>query len=244
MENTYKSPAPSIAEQPAIALEDVHVTLPSRAGPVDILRGIDFSVADGETVAIVGPSGAGKSTLLMVMAGLERVTKGKVSIAGTDLSPLNEDGLARLRATHIGIVFQAFHLVPTMTALENVALPLEFLDRDDAFSVAKEALKEVGLSHRESHFPAQLSGGEKQRVAIARALSPGPSLILADEPTGNLDLKTGQQVMDLLFALKERTGATLLLITHDRSLAERCERMVTLADGRIASEEEERAAAS
>jgi putative ABC transport system ATP-binding protein len=219
--------------RPAIQLEDVHVTLPSRAGPVSILRGLDLSVAEGEAIAVVGRSGSGKSTLLMVIAGLERATQGRVSVAGTDLGSLNEDGLARLRAANIGIVFQSFHLVPTMTAIENVALPLEFLDRDDAFPVAREALAEVGLSHREAHFPGQLSGGEQQRVALARALAPKPSLILADEPTGNLDLTTGAQVMDLLFALKERTGATLLLITHDRSLTKRCDRTVSLADGRV-----------
>jgi putative ABC transport system ATP-binding protein len=219
----------------SIALEDLHVTLPSRAGPVAILRGIDLSVPEGAAIAVVGPSGSGKSTLLMVIAGLERATEGSVEVLGTGYAALNEDGLARLRAANIGIVFQSFHLVPTMTALENVALPLEFLDHDDAFGSARAALAEVGLSHRESHFPGQLSGGEQQRVAIARALAPSPSLILADEPTGNLDLATGGEVMDLLFALKERTGATLLLITHDRSLAKRCDRIVSLADGRIVS---------
>ncbi len=220
---------------PAIQLEGVHVTLTSRAGPVAILRGIDLRVTTGEAVAVVGPSGSGKSTLLMVIAGLERATAGRVEVVGADLGLLNEDGLARLRAANIGIVFQSFHLVPTMTALENVALPLEFLDHDDAFVAARAALAEVGLSHREAHFPGQLSGGEQQRVALARALAPGPSLILADEPTGNLDLATGAQVMDLLFALKERTGATLLLITHDRSLAKRCDRIVSVSDGRIVS---------
>ena len=165
---------------PAILLEGVHVTLPSRAGPVDILRGIDLRVPTGEAVAIVGPSGSGKSTLLMVIAGLERATEGRVEVVGADLGSLDEDGLARLRAANIGIVFQSFHLVPTMTALENVALPLEFLDHDDAFAAARAALAEVGLSHREAHFPGQLSGGEQQRVAMARALAPGPALILAD----------------------------------------------------------------
>ncbi|HWM32370.1 MAG TPA: ABC transporter ATP-binding protein [Methyloceanibacter sp.] len=228
---------------PAILLEGVHVTLPSRAGPVDILRGIDLRVPTGEAVAIVGPSGSGKSTVLMVIAGLERATEGRVEVVGADLGSLDEDGLARLRAANIGIVFQSFHLVPTMTALENVALPLEFLDHEDAFAAARAALAEVGLSHREAHFPGQLSGGEQQRVAMARALAPGPALILADEPTGNLDLATGAQVMDLLFALKERTGATLLLITHDRTLAKRCDRIVSLADGRIVSGAKRRVAA-
>ncbi|MEX2166787.1 MAG: ABC transporter ATP-binding protein [Methyloceanibacter sp.] len=228
---------------PAILLEGVHVTLPSRAGPVAILRGIDLKVPTGEAVAIVGPSGSGKSTLLMVIAGLERATEGRVSVVGADLGSLDEDGLARLRAANIGIVFQSFHLVPTMTALENVALPLEFLDHGDAFTASRAALAEVGLSHREAHFPGQLSGGEQQRVAMARALAPGPALILADEPTGNLDLATGAQVMDLLFSLKARTGATLLLITHDRSLAKRCDRIVSLADGRIVSGAKRRVAA-
>jgi putative ABC transport system ATP-binding protein len=228
----------------AIKLEALHVTLPSRAGPVAILRGIDLKVPAGEAVAIVGPSGSGKSTLLMVVAGLERATEGSVEVMGTDYAALDEDGLARLRAANIGIVFQSFHLVPTMTAIENVALPLEFLDHDDAFGEARVALAEVGLSHRESHFPGQLSGGEQQRVAIARALAPRPSLILADEPTGNLDLATGAEVMDLLFGLKERTGATLLLITHDRSLAKRCDRIVSFADGRIVSGTKRKVAAS
>jgi len=222
-----------LKQRPAIELDGVHVTLPSRAGAVAILRGIDLAVPSGEAVAVVGPSGSGKSTLLMVIAGLERATAGRVTIVGTDLGTLDEDGLARLRATNIGIVFQSFHLVPTMTAIENVALPLEFLDQDDAFTRARAALAEVGLSHRETHFPGQLSGGEQQRVAIARALSTKPTLILADEPTGNLDLATGAQVMDLLFTLKEKTAATLLLISHDSELAKRCDRIVSLADGRI-----------
>jgi len=223
----------SLKQTPAILLEDVQVTLPSRAGPVAILRGIELEVVTGDSIAVVGPSGSGKSTLLMVIAGLESATEGRVRVVGADYATLDEDGLARLRAANIGIVFQSFHLVPTMTAIENVALPLEFLDQEDAFNAARAALAEVGLSHREAHFPGQLSGGEQQRVAIARALSTRPALILADEPTGNLDLATGAVVMDLLFTLKERTGATLLLITHDRSLAKRCDRIVSLADGRI-----------
>jgi putative ABC transport system ATP-binding protein len=222
-----------LKQRPAIELDGVHVTLPSRAGAVAILRGIDLAVPSGEAVAVVGPSGSGKSTLLMVVAGLERATAGRVTVVGTDLGTLDEDGLARLRATNIGIVFQSFHLVPTMTAIENVALPMEFLDQDDAFTRARAALAEVRLSHRETHFPGQLSGGEQQRVAIARALATKPTLILADEPTGNLDLATGAQVMDLLFTLKEKTAGTLLLITHDSELAKRCDRIVSLADGRI-----------
>jgi putative ABC transport system ATP-binding protein len=225
----------SLKHKPAILLEDVQVTLPSRAGPVAILRGIGLRIPAGDAIAVVGPSGSGKSTLLMVIAGLEHATGGSVSVQGIDYATLDEDGLARLRAANIGIVFQSFHLVPTMTALENVALPLEFLDHADAFAAARAALAEVGLSHREAHFPGQLSGGEQQRVALARALAPRPALILADEPTGNLDLTTGAQVMDLLFELKARSGATLLLITHDRSLAKRCDRIVSLADGRIVS---------
>ena len=233
-----------VKQYPAIELEDVHVTLPSRAGAVSILRGIDLSVSSGEAVAVLGPSGSGKSTLLMVMGGLERATSGQVHVVGTNYASLDEDGLAKIRAAKIGIVFQSFHLVPTMTAIENVALPMEFLGQDDAFSVAKEALSDVGLSHREDHFPGQLSGGEQQRVAIARALATNPSLILADEPTGNLDQATGASVMDLLFTLKERTGATLLLITHDTDLAKRCDRLVSLADGRIVEDSEHRMAAS
>jgi len=234
----------TLKQRPAIELEGVHVTLPSRAGAVAILRGIDLAVPSGEAVAVVGPSGSGKSTLLMVIAGLERATAGRVTVVGTDLATLDEDGLARLRAANIGIVFQSFHLVPTMTAIENVALPMEFLGKDDAFTVARDALAEVGLSHRESHFPGQLSGGEQQRVAIARALATSPTLILADEPTGNLDLATGASVMDLLFTLKEKTGATLLLITHDSELAKRCDRIVSLADGQVVKAGAKRRAAA
>lgn len=234
----------TLKQRPAIELESVHVTLHSRAGAVAILRGIDLTVSSGEAVAVVGPSGSGKSTLLMVIGGLERATSGQVTVVGTKFGALDEDGLAKLRAAKIGIVFQSFHLVPTMTAIENVALPMEFLGQDDAFEIAKESLAEVGLSHREDHFPGQLSGGEQQRVAIARALSTKPSLILADEPTGNLDQATGAAVMDLLFTLKERTGATLLLITHDNDLATRCDRTVSLADGRIVADSAIQAATS
>ena len=230
--------------EPLIHVRDLHLTLMSEAGAVDILRGIDLEIQAGEAVGLVGPSGSGKSTLLMVLAGLERPSRGEIRIAGRDMLVMNEDDLARFRRDAVGIVFQSFHLVPTMTALENIALPLEFLDRDDAFATAQKALAEVGLSRRGSHFPGQLSGGEQQRVALARALSPRPALIPADEPTGNLDLATGAEVMDLLFGLKERTGATLLLITHDRSLAKRCDRVVGLTDGRIASGTKRRAATS
>ena len=219
---------------PAIRLEDVQVTLPSRAGEVEILRGVNLNVKQGEAVAVVGPSGSGKTTLMMVTAGLERATSGRVEISGQDLTGKSEDELARLRAGNIGIVFQSFHLVPTMTALENVALPLEFLNMPGAFDAARQALKDVKLEHRTDHFPAQLSGGEQQRVALARALSAGPKIILADEPTGNLDSKTGAAVMDLLFDLRARYGATLILITHDEKLARRCGRLLSMSDGRFA----------
>ncbi len=218
---------------PIIRLSDVSLTLTSRAGPVEILKSVSLDVARGQSLSIVGPSGSGKTSLLMIMAGLERATSGGVHVGDRDFGALSEDDLALARGADIGIVFQSFHLVPTMTALENVALPLEFLDRDDAFEAARAALAEVALSHRQDHFPGQLSGGEQQRVAMARALAPRPSIILADEPTGNLDLTTGAAVMDLLFTLKDRTGATLLLITHDKALTKRCDRTVSLADGRI-----------
>lgn len=220
-------------KRPAITLEDVCVTLPSRAGDVEILRGVDLTIKQDEAVAISGPSGSGKTTLLMVTAGLERATSGRVEISGQPLAGLSEDALAKMRAGSIGIVFQSFHLVPTMTALENTALPLEFLDAPNPFTAARKALADVGLSDRADHFPAQLSGGEQQRVALARALSTGPKIILADEPTGNLDSKTGGQVMDLLFDLRARHGATLMLITHDEKLAKRCSRVLHMNDGRF-----------
>jgi putative ABC transport system ATP-binding protein len=220
---------------PIVSLESVHLTLPSRAGPVDILRGIDLSVAPGEALGIVGPSGSGKTTLLMVIAGLERVSSGTISVNGTTLAGKNEDALARFRRDAIGIVFQSFHLIPTMTALENVAVPLEFKGVADALAQAKKHLDRVGLGHRLTHYPGQLSGGEQQRVAIARALASGAKVILADEPTGNLDLDTGKTIMDLLFTLKQEDGTTLLLITHDPALAKRCDRIASVRDGRIIS---------
>jgi putative ABC transport system ATP-binding protein len=223
--------------KPIIDLNDVSLTLSSRAGPVEILRRVDFGVAPGESVAVVGPSGSGKTSLLMVIAGLERATCGQVRVAGHDFMNLSEDELAVIRGANIGIVFQSFHLVATMTALENVALPLEFAGKADAFETASAVLAEVGLAHRADHFPAQLSGGEQQRVAIARALSPRPQIILADEPTGNLDGKTGDQVVDLLFGLQRRRQATLVLVTHDLHLADRCGRRVRMADGAIAGAE-------
>jgi putative ABC transport system ATP-binding protein len=226
-----------------IRLRGVHLTLDSLAGPVHILRGIDLDVADGETVAVVGPSGSGKSTMMMVVAGLERPSSGKVEVADADLGALDEDGLALFRRDRIGIVFQNFHLVPTMTALENVAIPLEFAGRADAFDGAKKGLEAVGLGHRLDHYPAQLSGGEQQSVALARATAVSPRLILADEPPGNLDGDTGGQVMDLLFALREKLGTTLVLITHDKKLARRCSRTVRLLDGHIVGDERHAAVA-
>ena len=216
-----------------IRLEELELTLPSSAGPVEILRRIDLSVSAGETVSVVGPSGSGKSSMMMIIAGLERATSGKVTVAGQDLASLSEDGLALFRRASVGIVFQSFHLVPTMTALENVAIPLELAGRSDAFDKAGESLEQVGLSHRLTHYPGQLSGGEQQRVALARAFAPQPLLLLADEPTGNLDGETGRGVIELLFDLRARHGTTLMLITHDTGLAARCERQVRLVDGRI-----------
>lgn len=216
-----------------LRLEGVELTLGSAAGQVNILRGIDLSVSAGERVSIVGPSGSGKTSLIMVIAGLERATAGLVSVAGQDLGALDEDGLALFRRDTMGIVFQAFHLVPTMTAVENVAVPLEFAGRRDAFERAEAELEAVGLGHRLQHYPGQLSGGEQQRVALARAVAMEPKLLLADEPTGNLDSDTGQQIIDLLFDLADKRNATLMLITHDATLAARCDRNIKLADGQI-----------
>lgn len=227
--------------QPIVALDAVSLTLTSRAGPVDILRAVSLRVEDSQSLAIVGPSGSGKTSLLMVVAGLERATSGGVRVAGHDLTVLDEDQLALARGADIGIVFQSFHLVPTMTALENVALPLEFAGKSNAFEIARELLGEVGLAPRVDHFPAQLSGGEQQRVAIARALSREPKLILADEPTGNLDSHTGKYIVDLLFGLQRRRDATLILVTHDQRLAAACERTIHMADGRINRAQEARA---
>ncbi len=220
-----------------IVLEDVHLKLASLAGEVNILRGMNLAIPEGETVGVVGPSGSGKSTMMMVMAGLERPTGGKVLVGGQDLGAMNEDQLALFRRENVGIVFQSFHLVPTMTALENVALPLEFAGRSDAFERARAQLDAVGLGHRLSHYPGQLSGGEQQRVALARAFAARPKLLLADEPTGNLDGKTGQSIIELLFKLHAETNTTLLLITHDPALAARCDRMIRVQDGVIASDE-------
>ena len=216
-----------------IRLEDVHLALRSAAGEVKILRGINLSVARGEKIGVVGPSGSGKSTMVMIIAGLEQATSGAVRVNGADFNRMDEDALALFRRHNIGIVFQSFHLVPAMTALENVAVPLELAGRADAFERAMAELEAVGLGHRVGHYPAQLSGGEQQRVALARAFAPEPELMLADEPTGNLDSATGGQVMDVLFDLQARRGTTLMLITPDPDLVGRCSRVVRLSDGRI-----------
>lgn len=227
---------------PIISLKSVELTLDSRAGPVSILNGVCLDVETGQSVAIVGPSGSGKTSLLMILAGLERATAGDVRVAGHDFQALGEDDLARVRGQTIGIVFQSFHLVPTMTALENVALPLEFSGRSSAEDIARARLSEVGLQHRLDHYPAQLSGGEQQRVALARALSIEPRLLLADEPTGNLDQRTGRSVVDLLFGLKKNSDATLVLVTHDERLAGECDRVIRMADGRIINDTRAKAA--
>ncbi len=224
---------PHHAAPPLVRIRGLTLTVPSAAGPVNILRGVDLDIPTGEAVALVGPSGSGKTSLLMLLAGLERATSGSIQLDGQTVTSMNEDALARLRRQSVGIVFQAFHLIPTMTALENVSVPLELAGRADAVARATEALASVGLSHRLTHLPGQLSGGEQQRVALARAFAPAPKLLLADEPTGNLDHATGAQVMDLLFALRARSGTTLLLITHDPRLAERCDRQAHMEDGRI-----------
>ncbi len=214
-------------------LKDVQLSLDGNAGRVDILHGISLDVAKGESLALVGPSGSGKSSLLMLMGGLERATGGTVTALGKDLTAMDEDALARFRRAHMGVVFQSFHLLPTMTALENVATPLELAGDRDAFAKAEAELETVGLAHRSGHYPSQMSGGEQQRVALARALAPRPDLLLADEPTGNLDGSNGDAVMDLLFELQKRDGSTLVLVTHSGRLADRCDRVVRLRDGRI-----------
>nr|WP_255561502.1 ABC transporter ATP-binding protein [Pseudohoeflea sp. DP4N28-3] len=217
-------------------MQSADLTLGSGASSVHVLKGIDLNISKGQSVGIVGPSGSGKSTLLMVIAGLERLDSGSVTVAGSALHTLSEDALAKVRGRSIGIVFQSFHLIPNMTALENVAVPLELAGVSGAFSRAQEELEAVGLGSRLSHFPGQLSGGEQQRVAIARALAPDPALIVADEPTGNLDGETGRQIADLLFSKQAERGATLLLVTHDETLAERCARQVSVRSGEIVSD--------
>ena len=234
----------AVAHRSIVSLRGLGVTLTGAAGPVEILRGIDLDLARGETVSVVGPSGAGKTTLLMVVGGLERPSAGRVEVAGEDLAALDEDALARFRGSHVGIVFQAFHLIPTMTAIENVAAPRELAGAADAFGRAREELAAVGLDHRLEHYPGELSGGEQQRVAIARALVNRPDLLLADEPTGNLDAATGDQVIRHLFARSRDREATLLLITHEARLAALCDRTIRMADGRVEAAVPEAAAGS
>ncbi len=221
---------------PAICARNLSLTYGSASAPVDVLRGIDLDIGAGEVVALLGPSGSGKSSLMAVLTGLERASGGTLSVAGADFAQMDEDALARARRGRIGIVLQAFHLLPTMTAEENVATPMELAGMANAQERARAELSAVGLGHRLGHYPTQLSGGEQQRVAIARATAPRPPLIFADEPTGNLDAATGQTIVDLLLSRRAETGATLLVITHDVELAARCQRVITLADGRIASD--------
>ncbi|MEM6382242.1 MAG: ABC transporter ATP-binding protein [Pseudomonadota bacterium] len=223
--------------QPIITLDDVHLSLGQGAARVHILKGATLGVEKGMSVGIVGPSGSGKSTLLMVLAGLERPTSGTVKVGDADLTGMTEDQLAAFRGREIGIVFQSFHLIPTMTALENVAVPLELAGQEDPFGRAKAELEAVGLGSRTAHYPTQLSGGEQQRVAVARALAPRPTILVADEPTGNLDGSTGRQIADLLFDAPGTRGTTLILVTHDVALAERCDRMIRIDAGRVVEEE-------
>ena len=221
---------------PVMRLKDLTLSLDGNAGVVEILNGISLEVAAGETLGLTGASGSGKSSLLMVMGGLERATSGLISVLGQDLTPMGEDGLAHFRRDHMGVVFQSFHLIPTMTALENVALPLELAGETDAFARAAAELAAVGLGSRGGHYPSQMSGGEQQRVALARAVVGRPQILLADEPTGNLDAATGEMVMDLLFDLRDKYGATLILVTHAPELAARCDRVVQLRDGQVMSD--------
>ena len=224
-------------DEPAVELQDVHLSLGRGAARVHILKGLSLRIARGESVGLIGPSGSGKSTLLMVMAGLERPDSGAVRVAGRGLDRLSEDALARFRGENIGIVFQSFHLIPTMTALENVAIPLELAGAPDAFFRASAELRAVGLKDRLQHYPAQLSGGEQQRVALARALAPNPAILVADEPTGNLDAATGESIIELMFALRRDRGATLVLVTHDPTLAARCDRTIRVNSGGIEIED-------
>jgi putative ABC transport system ATP-binding protein len=228
---------------PVLSLKDASLSLMGNAGRVDILHQITLDVNAGETLALIGPSGSGKSSLLMLMGGLEQATSGTVHALGQDLTSMNEDQLARFRRDNMGVVFQSFHLIPTMTALENVATPLELAGHKDAFPRAEAELAAVGLAHRADHYPAQLSGGEQQRVALARAAAPRPRLLLADEPTGNLDATNGAAIIDLLFSLRDRHGATLVMVTHSPELAARCARVIRLRDGRIEGTDQRREAA-
>ncbi|SEM69671.1 putative ABC transport system ATP-binding protein [Loktanella fryxellensis] len=218
---------------PVLSLRDVALSLDGNAGKVDILHGITLDVAAGETVGLVGPSGSGKSSLLMLMGGLETATAGRITAMGQDLTAMDEDQLARFRRSYMGVVFQSFHLIPTMTALENVATPLELAGVDDAFERARDELQAVGLGARTDHYPNQMSGGEQQRTALARASAPRPRLLLADEPTGNLDATNGAAIIDLLFGLRDRHGSTLIMVTHAPNLAARCSRVIGLRDGRL-----------
>ncbi|MBM7069472.1 ABC transporter ATP-binding protein [Actibacterium sp. 188UL27-1] len=229
--------------EPVLSLNDVTLALDGNAGRVEILHGISLDVAKGETLGLIGPSGSGKSSLLMLMGGLERATGGTITGLGFDLSGMNEDALARFRRQHMGVVFQSFHLIPTMTALENVATPLELAGATDAFDRAQAELQAVGLAHRVDHYPAQMSGGEQQRVALARAAAPRPDILLADEPTGNLDGANGEAIIELLFGLRDKHGATLVLVTHASELAARCDRVIRLSDGRISGDDALREAA-
>jgi putative ABC transport system ATP-binding protein len=233
---------PPADKLPAILLDKVSLTLPSAAGPVNILHQVSLRVPTGQTVALTGPSGSGKSSLLMVAAGLERPSGGRIKVAGSDITNMGEDAAARFRRGRVGIVFQSFHLIPTMTALENVAVPLELNGRDNAWDLAAAELKAVGLADRGHHYPGQLSGGEQQRVALARAMAPRPQILFADEPTGNLDSSNGEAIADLLFALNADRGATLFLVTHEENLARRCQRVVRLESGHIVTDELSRAA--
>lgn len=232
--NADASPTQEAAPESVLGMRDVELTLDAASGPVEILRGISLSISPGEIVSIIGPSGSGKSSLISVAAGLERPTAGEVTLLGENLNNLNEDGLARLRRGRVTMVFQSFHLIPTMTAYDNVRAPLEIAEIDNVDERARKALEDVELSHRLHHFPGQLSGGEQQRVAVARALACGPELVFADEPTGNLDGRSGKHVADLLFGLAADRGATLVMVTHDLELAKRANRTIAIEDGRIA----------
>ena len=246
-DHTVSSPSSEKAHQsaaPVIMLEEVRLALSSAEGMVEILRGISLSIEAGETVGVLGPSGAGKTSLLMIMAGLESLTGGSISLAENDITRMGEDALAALRRDQVGIVFQAFRLIPSMTALQNVAVPMELAGRRDADEMAATALEAVGLGHRKTHLPDQMSGGEQQRVAIARAIATRPRILLADEPTGNLDSSTSEKVIATLFEAVKSAGAALVLVTHDADLAERCERVLTIEDGRIVGDRKTKAGAS
>ena len=228
--------SPSAQEPTVIELKAAHLTLGKASAAVKILKGIDLQISAGETVGVLGPSGAGKTSLLMVMAGLEHLTKGQISLTGIDITQMDEDPLAAMRRDMVGIIFQAFRLIPSLTALQNVAIPLELAGRNNATDIAAAALKSVGLGHRLMHLPDQMSGGEQQRVAIARAVAPNPRILLADEPTGNLDSATGEKVVDILFKSTHDAGAALVLVTHDAALAARCSRVLKIEDGIIADD--------